>query len=137
MKKYFIVGTDEEIQFGDKIELDLTKKTRSGVHKLKAQVELSELSIPLLLELEAIEEREELEEEDENSPENGLLDFTDENCEALESLMEDFEALEKRLDSLEKLSMGTHKELMKLVGILIKEEEDKKNKKGSPNKKHE
>lgn len=101
MKKYFIAETDEELVFGDTVELDLTKKTKHGSHTIEETIKFSELSLPLLLEIGAIEERE-VEEEEDNTSEEDLLDFGDEpSCEALEALEEDFESLEERVDSLE------------------------------------
>lgn len=101
MKKYFIAETDEELVFGDTVELDLTKKTKHGSHTIEGTVKLSELSLPLLLEIGAIEERE-VEEEEDNTSEEDLLDFGDEtSCEALEALEEDFESLEEKVESLE------------------------------------
>ena len=101
MKKYFIAGTDEEIQVGETIELDMVKQTEHGCTKVRGQVKVSELSLPLLIEMEAVEERE-VEEEEDNTSENDLLDFSDdEACEELEALEEDFEVLEGRVESLE------------------------------------
>lgn len=35
MKKYFMKGTNDEVQFGDIVQLDLTKRTESGKVKHK------------------------------------------------------------------------------------------------------
>lgn len=58
MKKYFMKGTEDELQFGDMIEMDFTRDTKGGVihHHIECKF-LPEL-IPTLLEDEAIEERE-------------------------------------------------------------------------------
>jgi len=101
MKKYFIAETDEELVFGDTIQLDLTKKTKHGQHTIEGEIKLSELSLPLLLKIGAIEERE-VDEEEDNTSEDDLIDFGEESpCEALEALEEDFEALEENVESLE------------------------------------
>ena len=122
MKKYFIAETDEELVFGDTIQLDLTKKTKHGQHTIEGEIKLSELSLPLLLELGVIEERE-VEEEEDNTSEEDLLDFGDETpCEALEALEEDFEALEERVESLEqeiRQLKGMHKDYVALTHKML------------------
>ena len=96
MKKYFIAETDEELQFGDKIKLDLTKKTKHGSIEFEGEVEFSKLSLPLLLEVGAVEEKEVEEDGD-----NDLLDFDEDECDTLEEVLEDYENLEERVDILE------------------------------------
>ncbi len=136
MKKYFIAETDEELQFGDKIKLDLTKKTKVGVHKVEGEMEFSEASLPLMLEMGIVEERE-VEEEEENTSEEDLLDFVEDGpCEVLEALEEDFEALEKRVDKLEDLTLGVLKEMTTLIKELIGEKKEKEGKKSTQSKKH-
>ena len=140
MKKYFITETDEELVFGDTVELDLTKKTKHGSHTIEGTVKFSELSLPLLLEIGAIEERE-VEEEEDNTSEEDLLDFGDETpCEALEALEEDFESLEERVESLEqeiRQLKDIHKDYVALTNkmldtfkefvLSLPEKEEKKN----------
>ena len=133
MKKYFIAETDEELVFGDTLELDLTKKTKHGSHTIEGAIKFSELSLPLLLEIGAIEERE-VEEEGNNTSENDLLDFGEDSpCEVLEALEEDFESLEKRVDKLENMHKDyvalTHKMLdtFKEFVLSLPEKEEKKN----------
>ena len=140
MKKYFIAETDEELAFGDTLELDLTKKTKHGLHTIEGAIKFSELSLPLLLEIGAIEERE-VEEEEDNTSEEDLLDFGEEtSCEALEALEEDFEALEKNVESLEqeiKQLQGMHNDYVDLTHkmldtfkefvLSLPEKEEKKN----------
>ena len=133
MKKYFIAETDEELVFGDTLELDLTKKTKHGSHTIEGAIKFSELSLPLLLEIGAIEERE-VEEEGDNTSENDLLDFGEDSpCEVLEALEEDFESLEKRVDKLENMHKDyvalTHKMLdtFKEFVLSLPEKEEKKN----------
>ena len=113
MKKYFIAETDEELQFGDKIKLDLTKKTKHGSIEFEGEVEFSKLSLPLLLEVGAVEEREVEEDED-----NDLLDFDEDECDTLEEVLEDYENLEERVGILEeevcKLT-DLHKDYMALT----------------------
>ena len=115
MKKYFIAETDEEVQFGDTIELDFTKEVKYGRIKATKDITLNKTTLPRLLEMGIIEECEEEEEED-NTIENDLLDFGDDNsCEALETLEEDFETLERRVDKLE----GMHKDYVVLTNKML------------------
>ena len=118
MKKYFIAETDEELVFGDTIQLNLTKKAKHGQHTIEEEIKLSELSLPLLLELGVVEEHE-VEEEEDNTPEDNLIDFGDETpCEALEALEEDFEKLEEKVEYLEqeiRQLKGMHKDYVSLT----------------------
>jgi hypothetical protein len=101
MKKYFVADTNEEIQAGETLQLDFTKEVKHGRIKTTQDITLNEITIPWLLKTGIIEERE-VEEEEDNTSEEDLLDFDDETpCEALEALEEDFEALEERVESLE------------------------------------
>lgn len=70
MKKYFMKGTDDELQFGDVIELDFVGE-EDGVRKHSHfEVEFKPEYIEELLEEEVIEEREGEEEDD-------LINFED------------------------------------------------------------
>lgn len=125
MKKYFIAETDEELEFGDKIQVVLTKKTKHGLHNVETECEFSEDTIPFLLEVGVIEEHE-VEEDEEN---NDMVDFdAGETCEALDELIEDFEDLEERVDALEALTKDTYDTITEVLNILkeeIKKEEVK------------
>lgn len=73
MKKYFMKGTDDELNIGDMIELDLTKDLPNGKvrhHHLECKF-IPDL-IPTLLESGVIEEEDE--EEDEEKEELGKYD---------------------------------------------------------------
>ena len=134
MKKYFIAETDEELEFGDKIQIVLTKRTKHGLHNIESEFEFSEDTIPFLLEAGVIEEQE-VEDDEEN---DDLVDFDDEEtCEALDELIEDFESLEERVDALETLTKDTYNTITEVLSILkeeIKKEEIKKSPE-SPKKK--
>ena len=133
MKKYFITDTNEEIQAGETLQLDFAKEVKHGRIKTTQDITLDEVTIPWLLKTGIIEERE-VEEEEDNTSEEDLLDFGDEtSCEALEALEEDFEALEERVEKLEALTIGVLKETMTLIRELIKDKEEKK--KAQPKKK--
>lgn len=123
MKKYFIAETDEELEFGDKIQVVLTKKTKFGLHNVETECEFSEDTIPFLLEVGVIEEHE-VEEDEEN---DDMVDFdAGETCEALDELIEDFEDLEERVDNLESLVKDTYETIAEVASLLkneiIKEE---------------
>ena len=125
MKKYFIAETDEELEFGDKIQVVLTKKTKFGLHNVETECEFSEDTIPFLLEVGVIEEHE-VEEDEEN---DDMIDFdAGETCVALDELIEDFEDLEERVDALESLTKDTYDTITEVLNILkeeIKKEEVK------------
>ena len=136
MKKYFVVETDEAIEFGDVVSLTFFKETENGKVTIEKDVEFNENSMGLLIETGFIEERETEEEEDAN---NDLLDFEDSPCETLTNLVEDFEALEERVDKLENMHKDyvelTHKMLdtFKEFVLSMPDKEEKKN--GQPKKK--
>lgn len=95
MKKYFMKGTEDELQFGDLIELDLTKDMPNGKvkhHHLDCKF-IPEL-IPLLLDAEVIDAVDEEEEKKET------LDFQ-EGCPLFEDILEANEALEMKVEKLE------------------------------------
>ena len=146
MKKYFCIETDEAIEFGEIINLTFFKEIEDGKITVEKDVEFTEDSKDRLIELGFVEERE-VEEEEDNTPENDLLDFDDETpCEALEALEEDFEALEKKVESLEQeieQLKGMHKDYVALTHkmldtfkefvLSLPDKEEKKN--AQPNKK--
>lgn len=115
MKKYFMKGTDDEIQFGDMIELDLTKDLPDGKvqhHHLECKF-IPEL-VPLLLEEGVVEEKI----EEEELP----LDFHDDNCPMMEELIKANETLEHRVYNLEKAV----NKLKSLIDSLTKQKNDPK-----------
>ena len=93
MKKYFVVETDEAIEFGDVVNLTFFKEIEDGKVTIEKEVEFNEDSMDMLIEMGFVEEREE---------EDDLLDFED-KCQAIADLEEDLEAFEERLDNLETL----------------------------------
>jgi hypothetical protein len=123
MKKYFVVETDEAIEFGDVVNLTFFKEIEDGKVTIERDVEFTEDSMDRLIELGFIEERE-VEEED-------LIDFEDEPCEALSALEEDFEALEERVDNIE----GLTKEIYDTVKSIVAEIEKEEKKNAQPKKK--
>ena len=95
MKKYFVVETDEVIEFGDVVSLTFFKEIEDGKVTVEKEVEFNKDTMDLLIEMGFVEERE-VEEED-------LIDFEDDSCEALSALEEDYEVLEERVDNIESL----------------------------------
>lgn len=64
MKKYFMKGTEDELQFGDMIELDFTKDTEDGVKHCHMECKFLEELVPMLLENDIIEVVEDDDKED-------------------------------------------------------------------------
>ena len=98
MKKYFVVETDEAIEFGDVVNLTFFKEIEDGKVTIEKEVEFNEDTMDLLIEMGFVEEREE---------EKDLLDFED-KCQAIAYLEEDLEAFEERLGNLEALYKELH-----------------------------
>ena len=93
MKKYFMKDTEDELQFGDMIELNLVKDEDG--HRIHSHLEckfVPEL-IDTLLENDVIEVVEDEEEEG--------LEFADDDDSIIDDILEDIENIEKRLDTLE------------------------------------
>ena len=100
MKKYYLVGTDEEVLMGDTIvDVPFEKTFDNGITlKRKEDFEVTEDSLPYLLDMGVLEECDE--------EEDDLVDFDDEEtCEAAEELSEDLESLTKRVEKLEELGI--------------------------------
>ena len=108
-KKYFMKGTDDELQFGDIIELDLVGE-EDGVTK-HSHVELEFLPefVDELLEDEVIEEKE---------AEEDLLDFEDSS---LEPIIGKLEELDNRLGNLEAMTKALKATVMNIQKSLKKE----------------
>ena len=58
MKKFFMKGTDEEVQFGDRIDLNLVKETEDGIEHKSMSIKFNPLLVNMLKEEGVIEERE-------------------------------------------------------------------------------
>ena len=116
MKKYFVVETDEAIEFGDVVNLIFFKEIKDGKITIEKEVEFNEDTMDMLIEIGFVEERE-VDEED-------LIDFKDDSCEALSALEEDFEALEERVDNIEGLIKEIY-DTVKSIAADIKLEEKK------------
>ena len=93
MKKYFVVETDEAVEFGDVVNLTFFKEIEDGKVTIEKEVVFNEDTMDMMIEMGFVEEREE---------EDDLLDFED-KCQAIAYLEEDLEAFEERLSNLEAL----------------------------------
>ena len=123
MKKYFVVETDEAIEFGEVVSLTLFKELEDGKVTVEKDVEFNEDTIGWLIEMGFVEERE--------GEKEDLIDFEDESCEALSALEEDFEALEERVDNIE----GLIKEIYDTVKSIVSEIKKEEKKNAQPKKK--
>ena len=111
--KYYVTGTEDEVQLNDVVEIVLVKEGKKGrkLHRVET-VEVTETSIPYLLDMEVLEEREVEVEVDED---DDLLDFEDEEDDDIcpfkefiedfndyrEAVAEDIEELDKRMEVVE------------------------------------
>lgn len=108
MKKYFVAGTDEELQFGDTVEMTFTKKTKNGkVVENHLECEFLPELVELLLESEVIEERDC---EDEQNP----IDFSD-------GVYEGIEDIKDLMEEQAELLKGLTETVAELVKVLTKE----------------
>ena len=94
MTKYFLAGTNDELEFGDVIEAFFEKKLKSGKKKYETvECKFTKETLPYLLDMEIVEERET----------DDLIDFDDdlEVDEAWEEVTERISELEDRVTELE------------------------------------
>ena len=126
MKKYFIAGSDEELEFGDVIALNLTKETKHGTHCVESEVTFSPDILPLLLEIGAVEEKDE----------KNLIDFSeDEPSDELDELYERIEDIEASMEAQGEMIDEMMEGIKSLVDILKKAVEEETEKKPKHNKK--
>lgn len=126
MKKYFIAGSDEELEFGDVIALDLTKETKHGTHCVESEVTFSPDILPLLLEIGAVEEKDE----------KNLIDFSeDEPSDELDELYERIEDIEASMEAQGEMIDEMMEGIKSLVDILNKAVQEETEKKPKHNKK--
>ena len=102
-KKYFMKGTDDELQFNDIIELDFVGEEDGVTKHSHLEIEFLPELVDQLLEEEVIEVREDEDDEE-------LIDFEDaekvlqDHEQMIEHLTERIEALEKDIKRLMKSS---------------------------------
>ena len=96
MKKYFMAGTDDELQFGDMIELDFVREMKNGrVKHQHMEVKFIPELVDILLENEVIEEKEDKDE----CGKKTIISFLDDDFE--DDLEDRIEELEDRVTELE------------------------------------
>ena len=120
MKKMFITDTEQEIEFGDTIQLDLSKKSKQGISKFESTVKVTELSAPVLLQIGAIEIRNV--KDDSYSVASGHSENEEQPCDTLNALIEDFETLEQKvekIDSKVEKFIDMHKTQLEMTSHLI------------------
>ena len=115
MKKYFMKGTDDELQFGEVIELDMVGKEKGKVKHTHLEVEFLPELVDELLEQEVIEERESDEEDDE------LINFSDDLDEIWDKL-EKTDCVIEELQKQNKKILAEVEALEKLYKTLKKNE---------------
>lgn len=124
MKKYFVKETEEEIEFGEEVQLSFKKELEDGQVTVEKTVMFSADTVNWLIEMEVVEERE---------VEDDLLDFGEDDgleppCVALESLYDKVGELEERLEkveALEGLVKTIHGTLLNIQKTLKKEHQKK------------
>lgn len=97
MKKYYLAETDEEIFEGDVISVEFEKEFKGG-RKIRRteEFEVTEDSVPYLLDMGVLEEGEDEEDEE-------LIDFDEEDFALFkEAVAQDIEELNEKISSLEK-----------------------------------
>ena len=94
MKKYFMAGTDDELKYGDIIEVDLSKGKRHEHMECKFHPAL----VGILLDEDIIEMKDVEEEEEKDN--NDTLEFAEDNCKSVEDC-KFMEVLDKLIKSQE------------------------------------
>lgn len=111
MKKYFVKGTDEEVQFGDVVDLEWTRHNGKRLEIHRSQQEFVPELVDILLKKGILEEREVEEEEDIL----GKLDCS-ENVKAI--LNDHEEMIEYLIESLDKLEEKQKQQDKKIEAII-------------------
>lgn len=96
-KKYFMKGTDDELQFNDIIELDFVGEEDGVTKHSHLEIEFLPELVDQLLEEEIIEVQE-TDEEDED-----LIDFGVEDKQLLQDAIKDIAELDERIRTLESM----------------------------------
>lgn len=126
MKKYFVKGIDEPVEFGDAIGFDIVKEVDGKSETKHVQVTFTPEIVPLLLEEGVIEEKEEtIDFTDDASEEttveeclDKLAGFADEAYDEIENLHEKVNKLEKAVKLLtetQEIAANTQDLIMKII----------------------
>ena len=108
MKKYFMKGTDDEVQTGDMIEVILTGEENGKVKHTHVECKFSPEFVEELIDCDIIEEREFEDEE----VQKDLEDFEDYD-EIIDNLVVANEEMNKRVAALETAMKALKKEITK------------------------
>lgn len=102
MKKYFMKDSNEELKFGDIIELDFTKDTEDG-HTRHHHLECKFIPdlIPLLLKQEIIVEKE-VEDKDTDTSDDDCLEIAQVIISTLETFAFKFKQMDAKIAALNK-----------------------------------
>lgn len=112
MKKYFVEGIDEPLEFGDTIGLDIVKEKDGKSVKKNIEISFTPELLPLLLEEGVIVEKD-VEDEPENTdktnqpnqPDNDeedLDDVLDDIYDSIDDIHSQIDRLSKRISAIEK-----------------------------------
>ena len=130
MKKYFVKETDEEVLFGDIINMNFSKELEDGRVTIEKEFKFSSSLVEALESLGLVEEKDclidfsdekkdsELEEEDEEQ------DFYDLE-EAIQDLIDDQEYLEEKIAAIENHIKTLESTVIKDLEALVKKEMSK------------
>lgn len=112
MKKYFVVNTEEEVQFGDMIESDFIKKDedtgRPAHHHLECT--FAPEVVDFLIANGIIECR-----DDEDTPDEENVDKT------LDEIIEELHSINARFNRLEDILLGMTEHIVNLTEHVLKE----------------
>lgn len=114
MKKYFVEGIDEPLEYGDTVNLDLAKDSDGKGITKHATLTFTPQNKDVLIDLGIVEEREVEEKEDDTEDDECPLDeftkelntFIEATGEIINSLSTDIEDLKKRVKTLERESVS-------------------------------
>ena len=110
MKRFFLKGTDNEVQFGDVIETDTTKDLEDGkTHWYHLECTFSPALVDTLLEHDIIEVEDDEQEEEEEEVE----DIKEEILSYLDSIEKSTKSMSERIDMLEEAVLTLQKEALK------------------------
>lgn len=127
MKKYFISDTNEEVLFGDVIQVDLTKEGSNGVHTFSSEVKFCSELAELLITSGVIQEEDF---DDDSEDTDDMIDFGP--CCMAQKLLDTMNSLKDSIDRyvqvVDKLTdtIASYTESLKDVTAKIKNNKNSK-----------